>query len=386
MGSIYNLRHRSAAGEQVESPIYWLKYRDATGKIIRQPSGTADLHEAKRLLKVREGAAAEGKVIVPRADKVTINDLATDLRAEYAANGRRSADRLEFSLAHILPVLGTAKAQHLTTAAVTGYTVKRQEAGAANATINRELAALKRMLRLAAQGEKITRVAHINMLREDNVRRGFFEREQFEAVRRHLPEALQPVATFAYTTGWRKHEILGLTWDRVDFFAGTVRLDAGTTKSGEGRTFPMTAVLRDCLVAQREATEALQKRTGSIIPWVFHRGGRPIKDLRGAWDEACRLAGVPGRLLHDCRRTAVRNLERAGVSRSVGMSLTGHKTEAVFRRYAIVDSAVQAEARGPPGRPRRAAGQEGAASGGTTRVRYWKYSPREWRNWQTRWT
>ena len=123
-----------------------------------------------------------------------------------------------------------------------------------------------------------------------------------------------------------------------------MRLDAGTTKSGEGRTFPMTAGLREMLVAQRQATEALQREQGVVIPWVFHRAGKPILDLRGAWAEACKAAGVPGRLLHDCRRTAVRNLERAGVSRSVGMSLTGHKTEAVFRRYAIVDSAVQAEA------------------------------------------
>jgi integrase len=342
MGSLYTRKDRNAAGVLVPSAVIWLKYRDASGRIVRETTGTENAQEAKRLLKLREGAAADGKITLPRADKITLAELADDLRAEYKSNGRRSADRLEFSLAHLLPALGTAKAQHLTTAAVTAYTVKRQE-GAANATINRELAALKRMLRLAAQGEKITRVVHINMLREDNVRAGFFERDQFEAVKRHLPEALRPVATFAYITGWRKREILGLTWDRVDFFAGTVRLDAGTTKSGDGRVFPMTTALRACLADQREVTEALQ-RGGRIIPYVFHRNGKPILDLRGAWAEACIAAGVPGRLLHDCRRTAVRNLERAGVSRSVGMSLTGHKTEAVFRRYAIVDSAVQTEA------------------------------------------
>jgi integrase len=344
MGSLYTRKDRNAAGVLVPSAVIWLKYRDASGRIVRETTGTENAQEAKRLLKLREGAAADGKITLPRAEKITLAELADDLRAEYKSNGRRSADRLEFSLAHLLPALGTAKAQHLTTAAVTAYTVKRQAAGAANATINRELAALKRMLRLAAQGEKITRVVHINMLREDNVRAGFFEREQFEAVKRHLPEALRPVATFAYITGWRKREILGLQWNRVDFAAGTVRLDAGTTKSGEGRTFPMTAGLREMLVAQRQATDTLQREKGAVIPWVFHRNGKPILDLRGAWAEACIVAGVPGRLLHDCRRTAVRNLERAGVSRSVGMSLTGHKTEAVFRRYAIVDSAVQTEA------------------------------------------
>jgi integrase len=220
MGSLYTRKDRNAAGVLVPSAVIWIKYRDASGRIVRESTKTENAVEARRLLKLREGAAAEGKVVAPKADKVTVAELADELRAEYAANGRRSADRLEFSLAHLLPALGTCRAQHLTTAAVTAYTVKRQQAGAANATINRALAALKRLLRLAAQGEKITRVVHINMLREDNVRRGFSEREQFEAVRRHLPEALRPVATFAYITGWRKREILGLQWNRVDFTAG----------------------------------------------------------------------------------------------------------------------------------------------------------------------
>jgi integrase len=69
---------------------------------------------------------------------------------------------------------------------------------------------------------------------------------------------------------------------------------------------------------------------------VFHRNGRPIKSLRRAWKTACEDAGRPGLLRHDLRRSAVRNLERAGISRSVAMKLTGHKTEVVYRRYAIV--------------------------------------------------
>src|SRR5262245_65316043 len=98
----------------------------------------------------------------------------------------------------------------------------------------------------------------------------------------------------------------------------------------------MTPELRDCLQAQRDMTDALQRQQGCIMPWVFHRDGKRIKDLRGAWAKACEAAGLSGRILHDFRRTAVRNLERAGVSRSVAMNMTGHKTEVVYRRYAIV--------------------------------------------------
>jgi integrase len=133
--------------------------------------------------------------------------------------------------------------------------------------------------------------------------------------------------------------VLHLTWAQVDFHSGTVRLEPGTTKNRLGRTFPFTPELRAVLEAQKAHTEKTGKQQGRIIPWVFHRQGRPIKDFRGAWKAACGAACVPGRLFHDLRRTAVRNLERAGVPRSVAMLMTGHKTESVYRRYAIVSEA-----------------------------------------------
>lgn len=140
----------------------------------------------------------------------------------------------------------------------------------------------------------------------------------------------------AYITGWRKNELLQLLWRHVDFAADTIRLDPGTTKNEDGRLFIMTPELRAVLLEQRERTEALQREAGRIIPQIFHRDGRPIKAFRRAWISSCRKAGVPDRIPHDFRRTAVRNLERAGVARSVAMMMVGHKTEAIYRRYAIV--------------------------------------------------
>lgn len=101
--------------------------------------------------------------------------------------------------------------------------------------------------------------------------------------------------------------------------------------------------LRAVLEAQREHTRAVERQTGRIVPWVFHRDGQPIRDFRKSWQTACRRAGVPGRLRHDFRRTAVRNLERSRVPRSAAMAMTGHQTESVYRRYAIVDEAVLRE-------------------------------------------
>ena len=133
-------------------------------------------------------------------------------------------------------------------------------------------------------------------------------------------------------------EVLPMEWRQVDRTAHEVRLDHGTTKNQAGRVFPFTDALRvllDDLWAQHEAL----RQQGTICRFVFHRNGKRITDLRGAWAKACREAGFPGMLIHDLRRSAVRNMERRGLSRSVAIQLTGHKTEAVYRRYAITSEA-----------------------------------------------
>ena len=144
---------------------------------------------------------------------------------------------------------------------------------------------------------------------------------------------------------WRSSEILGLRWTQVDLTAGVIRLEVGTTKNNEGRVLPFHVLpaLRDLLIRQRDCTERQERERHVVIPWVFHRRGKRIKSMNGAWSAACRKAACPGRLFHDLRRTAVRNLERAGVPRSIAMKITGHKTEAVYRRYAIVNEADVAE-------------------------------------------
>jgi integrase len=173
------------------------------------------------------------------------------------------------------------------------------------------------------------------MLQEHNVRVGFFDDEMIEAVKNGLPAALRPVVTFAYVSGWRvQSEVLPLEWRHVDRQNGEVRLDPGTTKNQAGRVFPFTDTLRTLFDELWTEHEALKNR-GTICPFVFHRNGKHIKTFKKAWANACEQAGYSGKLLHDLRRSAVRNMERKGLSRSVAMQLTGHKTESVYRRYAI---------------------------------------------------
>jgi integrase len=149
---------------------------------------------------------------------------------------------------------------------------------------------------------------------------------------------------FDYYFGWRKQGILGLTWRQVDLAAGTVRLEAGTTKNKDGRLVVLPAELHAALRDQRQHTSVLERQGGHIIPWVFHRQGKPIRDVRSAWKGACRRAGQPGRILHDFRRTAARNMVRAGIPERVAMMITGHKTRSVFDRYHIVSEGDLREA------------------------------------------
>lgn len=174
---------------------------------------------------------------------------------------------------------------------------------------------------------------------------GFFEADEFTAVLPHLPACLKAPLTFAYLTGWRcRSEILPLRWHNIDFAAGTIRLDVGKTKNKDGRFIYMTAPVRTLLEEQREKTLALQRQQDQIIPLVFHDHRQRIVNYDKRWREACKQAGVPGKLVHDLRRTAVRNMVRAGIPERVAMQMAGHKTWSVFDRYHIVSEGDLREA------------------------------------------
>lgn len=240
-------------------------------------------------------------------------------------------------------VAGTPEgARHDRLSSVTRYQRHPQ-----NGTINRELAVLKRAFRLGVECDPplVAKVPKIKLLAEAPARSGFFEVDQFAAIVAQLPEYLRAPLEVARTTGWRiASEVLTRKAKHLDLATGWLRLDPGETKNSEGREFPLTPQLRAVLVAQRERTRTLERERGIIVPWLFHDdAGRRIGNFRGLWLGACKRAGIR-KLPHDLRRTAIRNLERAGIARSAAMKMVGHKTESVYRRYAIADSKVLEEA------------------------------------------
>ena len=170
-----------------------------------------------------------------------------------------------------------------------------------------------------------------------NARQGFFEQEDFEAVVCFLPEDLRDFARFSYLSGWRKGEIRSLKWADVDMSGAVLRLRPESSKNGHGRMLILEGEIHE-IIKRRNANQACRQKDGTLAfsLYVFHRTGEPIGDIRKVWTTACNRAGVKGKLFHDLRRTAVRNMIRAGVPERVAMEISGHKTRAIFDRYNIV--------------------------------------------------
>ncbi|HEX2480944.1 MAG TPA: tyrosine-type recombinase/integrase [Methylomirabilota bacterium] len=333
MGSLY---------KQKGSRIWWAKYY-ANGRPVRESTGTHNDQEAGRFLKAREGRVAAGQPLLPRVDRVRYAEIAQDLRRHYEATGKRDLKEFDYRVKHLERFFDGRRVASIGQAEVDAYILARHRRGAAAGTIRRELGTLVKMLRLAYTAGKLVRLPVLEKPKEGAPREGFFEREQYEAVRQHLPADLQLATAIAYTYGWRtQSEVLILERRQLDLEAGTLRLDPGQTKNDDGRLVYLTPELKTLLGAQLERIRAVERRAGRILPYLFpylsgaHRLGQRRRDYRKAWVTACEKAGVVGRVRHDFRRTAVRNMVNRGVAERVAMTITGHKTRSVFDRYHIV--------------------------------------------------
>lgn len=324
------------AGREYREPAMVPDPQAAQG---RRPAATQE--EARRVLRKTLRGLDRGELVTPEKRRLTVGELLDALVTWMRNQGRRSVEKM---VSHIKPVhafFGQHRAVAVTSVMVEKYKAERRRAGKAPATVNRELEALRRAYSWGAKQKPalVADVLSVSFFPEDNARQGFFERADFDALLAHVKDAdLRDFIEWGFWTGMRAGEISKLTWAMLDRETRTLRLHATAAKTGKGRVLVLAGPLLR-IIERRISARRLD------CPLVFHRvakglPGQPVKDFRRAWALACKAVGLPagrkaGFTFHDTRRTAIRNLIRAGVDQAVAMKISGHETTSTFRRYNI---------------------------------------------------
>jgi integrase len=352
-------------GGVVERDGVWYARLKWEGRDIRVSSKSPRKSDATELLKQLRKQVRDG-TYRPGASRITLADLKAAVVADYKANGQTSVATVEWNFKNLERLLGAETPAAKIGPKIPGYIAKRlaerrpssrkvngvvdktPTEGAkpiSAATVNRELAALRRGFNLMVKAGQLATMPTIELLKESGPRKGFPEPEEIEKIIGKLPPRLKGAVRFLSITGWRVNEALNLTWRDADLRAGTLRLEADATKGGEIRTYPYAVhpELKALILSQRagaDAIEAERRNRGDITPVeaVFYQeDGSPNAVYQYAWGRACEAAGYPGRLVHDLRRYAARALVRSGVSETIAMELLGHATPSIFRRYNVTD-------------------------------------------------
>jgi len=335
--------------------VWWISYWH-NGELHREssqsqndPTSGRRESDATALLKRRLSEIGRGKLIGHRAEKVTFTELKADLLTDYKINDKRSTRSVKLSISHLEKFFGTDRAIEIRTDRIKTYIGQRQDAGASNASINREMSALHRMFRLSIQAEKLVYAPHVPRLEENNARQGFLDHGSFLALQQNLPEYLKDPIWFLYLSGWRKGEMQSLEWRDVDLAGKAIRLRAENSKNKRPRFLALTGELL-AVIQRAQVHRRLDCR------FVFHNDGQPVANFRKSWWKACIAAGLGrfeevdgkktyvGLIVHDLRRTAVRNMVRAGISEKTAMERSGHRTRAIFDRYDITSEKDQCDA------------------------------------------
>jgi len=313
----------SGSFRQISDGKFELRYHGKSKTIEATGNRQAD-RELKKWVEERETAEASGP-------DVSLNHLLDLHIADKRRKSRADILPLEQKLKkHVRPALGHIDAKFLKKADLKRYIDARLSAGAQNATIDRELSAIRRALHIGVGDGLIPSVLSFKdlMLPENNARQGFVEDDIYRDMLWALPPHAQMPWVFSFYTGIRKKELLNLLWAWVDWNAWIIVIPETVTKNRKRRIIPVYAEMREHLKC------SFQMRNPEC-PFMFQRQGKQLRSFRKAFENARRDLKVPALLFHDLRRTAVRNMERAGIQRTTARQVSGHKTESVYIRYAI---------------------------------------------------
>jgi integrase len=356
-GSIFKPKFKDKrTGEVRECPHFRISYHRHGHRYVEN-TRSDKITVAKELLKKKLGEIAAGNFIPPSTEKVLVEELMDELLRDYRVRGvskigsdesdpdieyiqRKSERRLKFTKRrwenHLKPFLGHMRASRVSTDDINRYVEWRQEHRANNATINRELALLKRAFNFGTEctPKKVNGVPVFpKKLKENPPRQGFVTDAEYKRLCDNCHESwLRAIMAAAYAFGFREAELMSMRVRQVDLHDRTIRLHSLTTKNGEPRVVKMTEEVYQLM--------AISVSGKGPLDYVFTRSnGKPVRGFRETWISLTEAAKLPGLLLHDFRRSAVRNMIRRGVPQVVAMKISGHKTMAVFNRYNIVDDA-----------------------------------------------
>jgi integrase len=378
-----NHRPHGSIYTRPDSPYIYIAY-SAAGRKVRENTHLTNQKAARKLLDSRLGAVANGDSLPCDISKTTLGELLEMVRTDYRINGKKSlkaiGHRVRLHLAPFFYVVldqdgkftGGMRAVQVSSTHINNYINARQQAGASNASVNRELAILKRGYKLGMQTTptKVLKVPRIPHLKETNIRKGFVESAKRDCLAVECAKVglwLRTMFELGMLCGWRRAELVNLRVNQVDLMGRTIRLNVGETKNDAGRLAAMTGA------AYTLVAECVHGK--SPDDYVFTRpNGKRVRDFRGGWRAACCAVGLgrmvcprcvddnglaftvdsenhcphclvqwrkkdlkyKGLIFHDLRRSAVRNMVRSGTSEAVAMKISGHKTRSVFDRYNIV--------------------------------------------------
>lgn len=312
----------------------WYGQWYVNGRQVRVSLKTDVKEVAKKELRRLMGESERGAAPENQSRKLRYGNLRQALLDDYTARGNKSLQTLAdgketiWGLSALDKFFGYSEGsdglpvRSIDVETIRRFVRNRQADKVGNAAINRSLALLRRMLNIARTDGKIQFMPIVKLLKEPPARKGFLERNQFEKLLSKLPTHLRPLVTFLYYCGVRVGEAVQIQWSQVDLAAALIRLEVEQTKTSEARTVPLPDVLVDVL-------KRVKKKKGLVFT---------NRRLRDDWAKATEDAGLSGLLMHDLRRSAIRNLIRAGVPEKVAMAISGHKTRSVFDRYHIVDT------------------------------------------------
>jgi integrase len=322
---------------------YWHIEFEFQGVRYQRSARTENRREAESRERAMRSDVERGVYKLPPkkkaiADRLRVRDLLQRLEQNYNMRGKGNTDNLRlFRFLSEAPI-ADCFADALTDQHITEFIAQLQRQGFRNSTVNNRVQLIRQAYKLA----KVPAPQIPRLSTQGNARQGFLLRPQFDLLYARLPAYLQDFALFLYVVGWRSGAVKRLEWGDVQ--GNEIQLRAELSKNRKAYRICMNRELAELIERRRQERAIATPQGAAICRYIFHRNGKPLGNFREAWVAACAAAGCPGTIPHDMRRSAVRNLVRAKVPRSIAKKWTGHESDTVFERYNIIEGDDMQEA------------------------------------------